>query len=687
MLLLLLLSVKAGAEVRWTGLSANGLWADPGNWENGFLPGANDDVLLDNSFQLTDYTVRLPDFAVSVRSLQVLPGSLQSIIVELPVTNLVSSAAGSLLDRAFTTTGNGYTLLLGKGAVFINASGSSSGYALRLNDSLQVKNGAKYIHRTRTGHADIVQFLSKAAGTENGIFRFENPDAASTISLSGRVYGSLELSASASNTGIVSYSAAGTNPVVIRGDLLMEPGAGLAINFDDTIHVFGDLVINNAIFNMASGNRSSVLLLQGNWLQTGGAISETNVQQKTGTLLLNGTVGQTISCTGILTDSIVVDIMNSAGVQLLQPLRCSFGLRLSKGQLRTSNSFLLTMAPNAWLLADSIAQQEFVDGPIKKEGLNNGYFLFPVGRNGKQRWLALRNVTGDIVVEYHPETAYGISTSIGAGIDHLSRLEYWSVNNAAMGFGQVELSYDHLLSGGVSELVSLRVASFSGGTWSDAGNLATSGAAFEKGSVTSGDIQGLGTITQFVTLASSSRFTNVLPILFADQWMDYLSTGWNCNWRVGNDDGIFMYAIELSEDGIAFEKIADIPAGHEQKYFRHSLPANWNKGYCRINAIGDGGKAVKGEVMRFGLPMKSAGLISMLQPAGSGTVQIQSSQNRQVFVEIFDSGGRLFNRRNLQLHKGVTTVQLLHQSVPAGVYWLTVSENGNKLLTRGLFLQ
>jgi hypothetical protein len=687
MVLLLLLSMKAGAAVRWTGLSSNGLWADPGNWENGILPGAADDVLLDNSMQPAGYFVRLPDFAVSVRSLQVLPANLQTITVELPVTNLISSPTGSLLERAFTTTGIGYSFLLGKGAVFVNASGSNSGYSLRLNDSLQVSNGGMYIHRTRTGHADIVQYLSRTTGTEQGIFRFENPDAASTISLSGRVFGSLQLSAAAAVNGTVSYSASGTNAVLIRGELAIEQGVSLAINFDDTLKVQGDLVMSSAVFNMATGNRSSVLWLEGDWKQSGGAITESNLQQKTGTIIMAGSKRQTISCTGQLTDSIIIDIKNLSGVQLLQPLRCTYGLRLSTGALLSTSLQLITLAPNAWLQADSIAQKNFIDGPLKKEGLANSYFLFPVGRNGQLRWLALRNSTGDVMVEYHPASAYSISTILGAGIDHLSQLEYWSVSNSTNGTGNAELSFDGALSGGVSELVSLRVAAYSNSSWFDAGNQATTGTAFTNGSVTSGVINSLGTTTQFITLASSSSFTNVLPLYITDQWMDYTINTWNCNWKVDNDETIAAYEVALSVDGRQFEKIKNIPADHIRQYFRQVIPASWQKGFCQINAIHDNGREEAGTIMRFGYSQKGSDKLTLVYGAGSGMVQIGSDQNRKVNFELFDAAGKWYTRKNILLYKGITSIPIADKLLASGIYWIRLSDNGTVLLTKGLFVQ
>ena len=65
-------------------------------------------------------------------------------------------------------------------------------------DSVKIYNGGRFVHKTSNSHTSYVSRLSRAPGTEKGIFEFDVPGAASyTISLSGRTYGNLELSSSA----------------------------------------------------------------------------------------------------------------------------------------------------------------------------------------------------------------------------------------------------------------------------------------------------------------------------------------------------------------------------------------------------------------------------------------------------------------------------------------------------------
>src|SRR5688572_13612635 len=109
-LMIMIISLAGYGQKRWTGFAGNGSWADPFNWEEGILPGPEDEVLLDNSFLPFSYIVQLPDFAVNVRAVSLSAAGMNSITLELPVSNVVASSSSSLLDRGFTTTGSGYSL-------------------------------------------------------------------------------------------------------------------------------------------------------------------------------------------------------------------------------------------------------------------------------------------------------------------------------------------------------------------------------------------------------------------------------------------------------------------------------------------------------------------------------------------------------------------------------------------------
>jgi hypothetical protein len=683
-ILLVLIALQVNAEIRWTGLSGNGFWADAGNWENGLLPGPGDDVLLDNSLFSFSYKVILPDFAVAVKSVHLNPALIQNIILEIPVTNLIASSSGSLLTRAFTTTGTGYSIVIGKGATFLNSSGSSSGYSIRISDSIQIKNGGSYIHRTRTGHAEIVQYLSTISGTERGVFRFENTDAASIISLSGRTFGSLQLSSDASPLHTTSYSASGTNPVLIRGNLELEAGVSLSINFDDTITIHDDLRLNNAVFNMANGNRSVSVLLKGNWFQQAGSIRESNLQQKTGTLILAGTSLQMINCTGTIGDSILLVIKNTAGVKLENSLRLPYLLKLEKGELITSYQQMLVLALSASIVSDSSNSSTYINGPVKKEGLSGSDFMFPVGKDGFQRWIKLKNASGDFTIEYIREPAYNQGSLLESGLDHISQVEYWSVLSSFPASAQFELSFDNDRSGGVSDLSSLRVAALMEGSWKNKGNTGTTGVAFDKGSVSSNQVIATAVGWNYFSLASSTALANVLPLIIEQQWMEQSGNNWFCNWISSGNWNDESYKLELSSDGKLFVTIQTVKASVSDRCFRELIPMSWINGFCRINTVDAQGREKTGHAMRFGGSRRSGNEINVSKPTGSNWVYLNSGKSQNVRLELFDNKGSLVERSFITLPVGNSIHQFSNGIFPSGIYTLRISGRQELLLIKQL---
>ena len=191
-LFILIIFFKNGFAVTktWTGFANDGLWSSPANWSDNTVPLATDDVLLDNSNLTGSYTVILPNTAVTIKTVTITPLSVNTIQLILPSSNTI--------ENAFTISGPGYGLTINSGGIFKNSSGVSSGTPVNIADSIKINNGGKYIQNAQGTHASNVAVLSKAAGTEKGIFEFDVPATGSySISFSNRTYGTLVLSSAA----------------------------------------------------------------------------------------------------------------------------------------------------------------------------------------------------------------------------------------------------------------------------------------------------------------------------------------------------------------------------------------------------------------------------------------------------------------------------------------------------------
>lgn len=652
----LLLCHLGMAQKRWTGNNGTAYWNDPLNWEGDTVPESTDQVLLDNTFFSGNYEVILPETEIVVESLEISPAENQFIRLLLPISNTITSASGSPLPRAFTTLGSGYSLHLRKNAAFINASGSISGYAIRISDSIRIDNEAQYIHRSRTGHADIVNQLSRIPGTEYGVFRMENSDAASTLSISGRVFGSLALSSSASSSGTTTYSSSGTNPVVIRGNLELDSGTVFSLHFDDTIQLHGNLKMNYAMLNMSTGNRSSCIALKGNWEQNQSRITESNASGHSGTLLLNGHEQQFVQSDGWNEDSIRIVVDNAAGILQSSNWEIPHELSLKNGIIETG-PYLLELLHTARILFDPDMPQTGISGTVWKEFLQEDNVIFPLIDGKAKSSILVRNFIGSIRLSYHLDDANIPGQQLQSGLASISSLEYWEVDaqpNETSPGPVFEFSYANPQSGSINNAVELTIASYLDDQWSVVGDGLTQGSDNSKGSVQTIALSGEQLLAKRYSLANKTGGSNVLPILLESSWLSKSIQSWDLNWIVSSGVSIAEFQIESAEDGQNFRTIATVlPKEGKRKYEYRILPSEQGDVY-RIKIITENQQLVYGNGLRLPSNVESSGIQAYLVPISSSLI-ISSKEADRFVMDLFNSVGQLLERKSIWQPAGVAT--------------------------------
>lgn len=234
-------AATASAQRRWDGEGGDSLWQNARNWQPDGVPLREDTVLLDHSLTTPDYRVHLPggSTSVTIRSLRIQPGTGRRITLVLPASNTAIPG--------LQVTDTGECIRLDAGACLRNASGAASGEPLQCNGRLRISDGATYVHNTPRGNARLIDLLSQAPGTENGVFEFDVPGAAGyTVSLTGNTFGSLAFSASAAGSA-KSYSGSGTSNCIVRGSLRIDPGAALTSTLTSDILLYGDLAVDGTL--------------------------------------------------------------------------------------------------------------------------------------------------------------------------------------------------------------------------------------------------------------------------------------------------------------------------------------------------------------------------------------------------------------------------------------------------------
>lgn len=240
--------LKTVAQKKWDGGGGDSLWNNPLNWQPDGNPTANDTVVLDNQWITSSYHVYFPQGMITSHafSLSIEPSSDNQISVTLPNTN--TGTPGLILYAGDTA------LTLNNKSIFYNASGATAGNAIQLSGKIMIKNGGKYVHQTQRGNALLIANLVASPETQKGIFELNVPgNSAYTLSASGRTFGCLMLSGQTNFRK--TYTSSGSNPLIIKGDLVINEQAAFSSSLTNNITVSGDMIIKGRFYlNPISGD-------------------------------------------------------------------------------------------------------------------------------------------------------------------------------------------------------------------------------------------------------------------------------------------------------------------------------------------------------------------------------------------------------------------------------------------------
>jgi hypothetical protein len=673
-IILLLFTGPLSAQLKWDGEAGDGQWTSAANWVGDALPAGGDNVLLDNGVVTSNYVVTLPGgtSAVTIKTIAISPSTGKNIQLILPASN-------TALVPAFVTSGPGYGIVINDGGIFQNSSGTTSGNAISVTDSFRINNGGQYIHNTRSAHVALVTVLSKSPGTETGIFKFDVPGGSYTFSTANRVYGIVIFSSAASG-GTQFYNAIAASPLTVNSDIVINPGVTVNLDINNNVLIKRDFIQNGGIFNIASQPNSNTTYIRRNLVQTSGTITETSTGLPV--IELDGTSNQDITIGGIISNSVIIKINNPVGVTLLGNASLPYRLDLINGIVTTS-SFLLTLLNGCTIVADSTTNRSFINGRLRKEGLSSAsHFLFPVGKDITQRWLGLKNVTGNYTVEFFKGNPNLISNNIGPGIHHTSSIEYWTVEADAipMPTGGVELSFDNINSGGVTDLPSLRVAQLNNNIWQDAGNTGTTGIV-GFGSVISNPLNfSAVNATRYFTLSSSNALQNPLPLKDMYFAANKTNDGVEIKWKTETSFSPAFFELQSSEDGISFLTLTTIKRVMHPHHYRYADKRKINnQRLYRLQITKPDGSFFYSRVIAVTTDNnKNLQLIPSVINSTS-TLLMNTTGETSMQIKINDIQGRMLQTIHLQVVAGVNRIPLQLNNLSAGVYWLSVITGKNKI--------
>ena len=639
------------SQQKWDGEANDGLWTNAVNWVGDELPENADEVVLDNTFLANSYEISFgPGVAgIEIGSIKISPSAGKTITLTIPSNNTANPA---LICSGFV-----YGLILNAGAIFINASGAGAGATLEVSDSIRINNGGRFIHRTPRSHAANISVLSRDAGTEYGEFEFNIPVASTTISVSGQVFGRLRIVSGSGGTA--NYTGTGTNGLTVRSDLEVGVGVNLNFNLEGTLLIGRHLIQSGGVINLGSTARKLIMLVKGNVQQ-----ASSSIVTETGTanpeLILAGTINQEVDIQGSLLNDIIFKIDNSAGVTLKHSLSLPYILELKMGMVTTGES-ILTLATGCLLVKPAELKNSFVNGRLKKEGLLNEDFVFPVGKDGILRWMALKNATGNFSIEFFKSDPRLLGSNLSTGLAHISSLEYWSIHvTGGNAQADIELSFDDVNSGGITDLSLLRIAKLKTDTWQNAGNTFTSGSPGSDGSVVSNTISEW-TISEpdVVTLASSAATQNPLPVIWQMILAKRINNAVLIEWKTDLSSASY-YELRKSTDGSAYERTGIVfTRPHTSVYSFLDRQPTTGPGFYKLIVVTNDSARISSKVLSVEPLLKQEHNVFKVESTEWELKFLFNSNPESDYqVNIFDLSGRLIQRSLMRVNGNSAIVKI-----------------------------
>ncbi|MEI9958420.1 MAG: hypothetical protein WDM90_19425 [Ferruginibacter sp.] len=259
-------------------------------------------------------------------------------------------------------------------------------------------SGTAFLQKTGASPFALPQPASKVVFNKGSVFK---PLSNTLLAFSGRTYANLEVN-------LATFNQARTGIALCTIDNIVMNHGLLSLDLTGGINITGSITVANGAslsFNSATNNFIS----------------------------FNGNTPQSISNYGNLSfgNNEAVVFNNATGITVNNDIVFNNAVTFTSGIVKMTNTAVLTLGASANVAGASNAS--FVDGPVKKIG-NTG-FVFPVGKYifGFQAYVPIEisasgTNTDEYTAEYIRSSAVAVSSTYTSGLDHVSGVDYWSLN-------------------------------------------------------------------------------------------------------------------------------------------------------------------------------------------------------------------------------------------------------------------
>ncbi len=388
-------------------------------------------------------------------------------------------------------------------------------------------------------------------------------------------------------------------------------------------------------------------------------------------------------------------ISNGSTKTANNPLTVSGVLTLNGGNLVTTSTNLLTMAAGSSVSPEGGSATSFVDGPIAKVG--NTAFIFPTGNGTTWARIAIGTPSAsETFTAQYFHSGYGdyTVTQIPNTIDHVSKLEYWTLSRAGTANATVQLFSENASTSYITSCSDLRIAHWNGSAWENNNDEVTTifGTCPSPLTTESGSIKTNTNVTSFSPFTFGSKIgTNPLPV-------EFYSFNGTCSgnkniitWQTASESNNYGFYVQKSNDASYWENVSFVN-GHGNSntlltYQTEDGQPFEPTTYYRLLQVDNNGESKYSTIISVQCPS---------QTADESITPFYSDENRISFAIKGQTGityhiyltnylGQVLYEKNILLEQTNQTI-IIEKPLSSGIYYITLISN-KSVISKPMMIQ
>jgi hypothetical protein len=325
-------------------------------------------------------------------------------------------------------------------------------------------------------------------------------------------------------------------------------------------------------------------------------------------------------------------------------------------------------------------------------------FTFPVGKGGQWARIGIGIPTASetFTAEYF-NTGYGTYTVTQTPniIDHVSKLEYWTLGRAGAANATVQLFWENASNSGITNCSDLGIAHWNGTAWENNNDAVTvASAGCPNPTSQSGNIVTNAVVSSFSPFTFASKGgIDPLPVELLSFDAKPNGNVADVTWTTASEFNSDYFVVQRSKDGTMFNDVTQMKgAGNSstvKKYSSVDYDSYNNVSYYRLKQVDNNGRFTYSGLV----PVKfhNEDMISVYpNPSIRGeplTVSISGQIGKEVLVVVRDFQGREFYSKVIVISSDREVIAIDPSGkLASGVYFI-VATSDNKIYEKKIVVK